>query len=401
MYQNMYNNPAPMGNFNPYEQNVSLLKNFFSKPIIMILAILNGVSFLLSIISFFMQMGTMDSTMKYYTYVLGNQYSSVYSNVLPIVVITALCSLVFTLLNALGYFFLSFKAKNPDPKSNPAVGAKILWVLSIIKLVLACIGAVILIILAFILFSVSSDFAKFDYGLANSGTIAVVGVMFIIAAVFIFFNLFVEFRFFSSVNASFNSVQIKSKSSIAFAVFSIITAVFSVIALFLNMDTATFLSIITNILNIVIYIALAVFAISYKSFVNELTTGANPMGGFMPNNGQFNPYNQNTNGQAPNMNMGYSYQPQQPPVNDNNQFNGQQYQNPYESAQQPSEADKAYKNPYFSQDFEEKTVNSQNDAFNQNPVQPEEQAAQNKCPMCGAVYSGDDLFCGNCGARLK
>lgn len=121
----------------------------------------------------------------------------------------------------------------------------------------------------------------------------------------------------------------------------------------------------------------------------------------MPNNGQFNPYNQNTNGQAPNMNMGYSYRPQQPPVNDNNQFNGQQYQNPYGSSQQSSDADKAYKNPYFSQDFEEQTANSHNDIFNQNPVQPEEQAAQNKCPMCGAVYSGDDLFCGNCGARLK
>lgn len=37
MYQNMYNNPAPMGNYNPYEQNSGLLKSFFSKPVVIIL----------------------------------------------------------------------------------------------------------------------------------------------------------------------------------------------------------------------------------------------------------------------------------------------------------------------------------------------------------------------------
>lgn len=396
MYQNMYNNPAPMGNYNPYEQNSGLLKTFFSKPVVIILAAVGGVSALISIISFFMQIGTLDTTIRYYNYMMGGQFASFYSNIKPLFIIFSICSIAMTIINALGYFLLYSKSKNPDPQSNPKAGSTLLWVISIISFVVTCILAVFLIIVAFILFIASGEVSRYEASIMTT-----VGVAMIIVALVFFFYFLFQFRFFSSIHTSFSSVQIVSKSSVAFAVFSIIFCVFAFISLFTSLDTATAMTVISGLLSIVNSVFLAVFALSYNSFVKSVTTGANPIGGFMPNNGQFNPYNQNTNGQAPNMNMGYSYRPQQPPVNDNNQFNGQQYQNPYGSAQQSSEADKAYKNPYFSQDFEEQTVNSHNDIFNQNPVQPEEQAAQNKCPMCGAVHSGDDLFCGNCGARLK
>lgn len=396
MYQNMYNNPAPMGNYNPYEQNSGLLKTFFSKPIVIILAAAGGVSALISIISFFMQIGTLDTTIRYYNYMMGGQFASFYSNIKPLFIIFSICSIAMTIINALGYFLLYSKSKNPDPQSNPKAGSTLLWVISIISFVVTCILAVFLIIVAFILFIASGEVSRYEASIMTTVGVAII----IVALVFFFYFLF-QFRFFSSIHTSFSSVQIVSKSSVAFAVFSIIFCVFAFISLFTSLDTATAMTVISGLLSIVNSVFLAVFALSYNSFVKSVTTGANPIGGFMPNNGQFNPYNQNTNGQAPNMNMGYSYRPQQPPVNDNNQFNGQQYQNPYGSSQQPSDADKAYKNPYFSQDFEEQTVNPQNDTFNQNPVQPEEQAEQNKCPMCGAVHSGDDLFCGNCGARLK
>lgn len=396
MYQNMYNNPAPMGNYNPYEQNSGLLKTFFSKPVVIILAAVGGVSALISIISFFMQIGTLDTTIRYYNYMMGGQFASFYSNIKPLFIIFSICSIAMTIINALGYFLLYSKSKNPDPQSNPKAGSTLLWVISIISFVVTCILAVFLIIVAFILFIASGEVSRYEASIMTT-----VGVAMIIVALVFFFYFLFQFRFFSSIHTSFSSVQIVSKSSVAFAVFSIIFCVFAFISLFTSLDTATAMTVISGLLSIVNSVFLAVFALSYNSFVKSVTTGANPIGGFMPNNGQFNPYNQNTNGQAPNMNMGYSYRPQQPPVNDNNQFNGQQYQNPYGSSQQSSDADKAYKNPYFSQDFEEQTANSQNDIFNQNPVQPEEQAAQNKCPMCGAVHSGDDLFCGNCGARLK
>lgn len=396
MYQNMYNNPAPMGNYNPYEQNSGLLKTFFSKPVVIILAAVGGVSALISIISFFMQIGTLDTTIRYYNYMMGGQFASFYSNIKPLFIIFSICSIAMTIINALGYFLLYSKSKNPDPQSNPKAGSTLLWVISIISFVVTCILAVFLIIVAFILFIASGEVSRYEASIMTT-----VGVAMIIVALVFFFYFLFQFRFFSSIHTSFSSVQIVSKSSVAFAVFSIIFCVFAFISLFTSLDTATAMTVISGLLSIVNSVFLAVFALSYNSFVKSVTTGANPIGGFMPNNGQFNPYNQNTNGQAPNMNMGYSYRPQQPPVNDNNQFNGQQYQNPYGSSQQPSEADKAYKNPYFSQDFEEQTANSHNDIFNQNPVQPEEQAEQNKCPMCGAVHSGDDLFCGNCGARLK
>ncbi len=396
MYQNMYNNPAPMGNYNPYEQNSGLLKTFFSKPVVIILAAVGGVSALISIISFFMQIGTLDTTIRYYNYMMGGQFASFYSNIKPLFIIFSICSIAMTIINALGYFLLYSKSKNPDPQSNPKAGSTLLWVISIISFVVTCILAVFLIIVAFILFIASGEVSRYEASIMTT-----VGVAMIIVALVFFFYFLFQFRFFSSIHTSFSSVQIVSKSSVAFAVFSIIFCVFAFISLFTSLDTATAMTVISGLLSIVNSVFLAVFALSYNSFVKSVTTGANPIGGFMPNNGQFNPYNQNTNGQAPNMNMGYSYRPQQPPVNDNNQFNGQQYKNPYGSSQQSSDADKAYKNPYFSQDFEEQTANSHNDIFNQNPVQPEEQAAQNKCPMCGAVYSGDDLFCGNCGARLK
>lgn len=396
MYQNMYNNPAPMGNYNPYEQNSGLLKSFFSKPVVIILAAVGGVSALISIISFFMQIGSFNTTVRYYNHITGGQFASFYSSAQPIFVIISICSIAMTIITALGYFLLYSKSKNPDPQSNPKAGSTLLWIISIISFVATCILAVFLIIVAFILFIASGEVSRYEASIMTTA-----GVFMIIIALIVFFYYLFQFRFFSSIHTSFSSVQIVSKSAVAFAVFSIIFCVFSVISLFSSLDTATAMTVISSLISIVNTVFVIVLALSYNSFVKSITTGANPIGGFMPNNGQFSPYNQNTNGQAPNMNMGYSYRPQQPPVNDNNQFNGQQYQNPYESAQQPSEADKAYKNPYFSQDFEEQTANSQNDTFNQTPVQPEEQAAQNKCPMCGAVHSGDDLFCGNCGARLK
>ena len=110
MYQNMYNNPAPMGNYNPYEQNSGLLKTFFSKPVVIILAAVGGVSALISIISFFMQIGTLDTTIRYYNYMMGGQFASFYSNIKPLFIIFSICSIAMTIINALGYFLLYSKS---------------------------------------------------------------------------------------------------------------------------------------------------------------------------------------------------------------------------------------------------------------------------------------------------
>ena len=163
MYQNMYNNPAPMGNYNPYEQNSGLLKNFFSKPVVIILAAVGGVSALMSIISFFMQIGSFNTTVRYYNHITGGQFASFYSGAQPIFVIISICSIAMTIITALGYFLLYSKSKNPDPQSNPKAGSTLLWVISIISFAATCILAVFLIIVAFILFIASGEVSSKHY----------------------------------------------------------------------------------------------------------------------------------------------------------------------------------------------------------------------------------------------
>lgn len=440
MYQNMYNTPAPQKEFNPYEQNVRILKSFFSKPLFLVIAICGAFSAVLSIIT------TLVNNSQTNIYDIFGEYGSYLSDFDSIDFINSINSVsigftiivaVYTLLVASGYLLLFLKSKNEDPSSSPKAGATILWVLSIIEMVLFSILAVIMIIFAFVFFIAASSYSSSSYyyyssvNSAATGIAIAFGCILLILSIVVLFSAISKLRFFSSVHSDFINVNLTSGGSVAFGVFTILGVIGSIITLFSLMaslrtaNVSTVLSIISSLVSIVSNICLIMFAFSFNSYIKGFKSGATPIAPKMQNNytnpyGQpanqggvqnpannYNGYNQNnqygSNSQVnkseipvPDKNIGYSY-------NQNNQANQQPFSSTYENhvnAQYDNRernSKNAYTNPYYNKQSSGVNANPYSNAQNQN----NSQFSSGKCPMCGASCNPNDMFCGECGARIK
>lgn len=419
MYQNMYNTPAQQGSFNPYEQNVRILKEFFSKPLFLIIALCGIISAVLTLVSSFMtdSSSNIDIILDEYRFYFSNsEYRNIVSTVQSISIGIAIILTVYSLLIALGYLLLHFKSKNSDASSNPKAGATILWVTSIIELIIACILAVLIIFFSIAMFAASSyssnSYYSSSYYDVASPVMITLGILGLIVSVCLILSCIFKLLFFSSVHSGFTKVNLTSRGSVGFGVFTILGTIFSVISFFQllsNLGDTSILSFIVSLLNLVSSICIIIFAFSFNSYIKKFRTGTNPVNGFtnqpprggqpfMPpmqgNNPPFtgNGYNtnpQNKPPQAPDMNMGYTYRPSQ------NQPN-QDFQPVKTPDQQPK--------PMFNNnDPFKQPQNNQNSQSFQNTQNDKNVKSDSvsKCPLCGAPHGNNDVFCGGCGARLK
>ncbi len=393
----MYEN---QNNYNPYAQNIAIVKEYFKKPLVLVIGILHIVSILVSLIasvSMGSGIGDMYSTIFDYSVSLGEitaedaQALEFFTNsgfMSTFMFICMIPSIIMVGLYVLAYFLMHFKSKNPDPNVSPKAGVTILFVMSIISLI-----SMIFVTLAFVAYAVIVGILGVvfmsDPSMAGEGG-AVAGIIFLVLALlFVALGALVltyaigEFNFFNSVRKSLTSVKLQSKGAGLFGVFSIIYGSFSVMSAFSSMFTGPMLSVlfkmvpeseldgfpieifdsmgslytisgIAALVSAAIMILTGVLALGYKKHIKKYTYA------FAGENLE----------EAPMQSAPTYAQPQYT---------------------QPVYTQPQYSEPEYTQPENTQSVEPKNETV----------VTSATCPQCGATCDENAFFCNNCGTRIK
>lgn len=393
----MYEN---QNNYNPYAQNIAIVKEYFKKPLVLTIGILYIVSIIFSLIlsvTMGSSMGDLYSSMFEYSVALGEmtpqdaQVFQTFTNsgfLSTFMIIGMIPSILMIGLYVLAFFLMYFKSKNPDPNASPKGGVTILFVMSIISLVGVIFAALALVVYAVIMGILGVVFMT-EPSMASEGG-AVAGIIFIILALFfvalgglVLTYSISNLNFFNSVRKSLTSVKLYNKGAGLFGVFSIIYGGFSIFSAISSIFTGPMLSFMFDMIpknelegfpiemfdsmgsiytvsglaalvSAAIMILTGVLALGYKKHINKYTLA----------------------------------------------YAGQQVEEaPMQSA--PSYTQPVYTQPTYTQPTYTEPTYTQ-PAENQNDFSQEERAqTQNTCPQCGNVCDSNAIFCNNCGTRIK
>lgn len=398
----MYEQP-----FNPYAANLAVIKGYFKQTKVLIIGILYIVSAIISIItsvitvsrtgqyindafsilkSFGLDPGVNENEIRQ---IIDAASASSVTSTLPSIIVSA----GVILLTAAAFIIMYVKSRSDAPESGPKAGVTILYVLAVISLVFTIIGLVgtILLVILFMylagtISSIGSDSIDIGNGYQLNIDGAAISVIVIVLGIFLLlvmiYSLIVavsQKRYYGSIKASLNTVELQNKGAKAYGVLCIINAVFVGLSVFssvyalmsftsaglTSLIPTGILSIVSTVVSFLILIFNAMIALGYKKYIDEMKYGYNgaPYGG----QGGYNPAPAYNNVQAP-----YAA-PRQSGYSDgyNDGYNGTSYapQQDYSpNAQQASSPEPQYE-------------------------------SKNICPYCGAPTDGAP-FCGNCGAKL-
>lgn len=309
----------------PYARNLTIVKGFFKKPIVLCFALLSLAMFVVSI---FNQMAAnetaqeiLDVLSDFYGKDLGTASNSGSStNVLTFIItgITVLC-----------FFMIYFMSQSSNPNVSPAPFFTILHVFSVIELVIVAISTVIMVIVT-IIFAVA-DFSNLEleeYMSSSASyfkTTIVVALIICIACMLLAFFLFnSQTAFLKSCKRSCKEPALQKKGAKSYGNLCFVFAVLDLVGLLIvylvmksmsdmfaemmggvspSSFTISAVSLISSILPPVSYILRGVIAKSYAKYVDEnagyayayaaapaaaRTTDANPIGTF---NAQTRPTN--------------------------------------------------------------------------------------------------------------
>lgn len=398
-------------NISPYQQNIDIIKNFFKKPIILVNAIFDTAAIPFTFLLLF-------SLSNWFNYFLFESYSynSIYSlnrNAMAalsnlsttIIMVAGLFSCIPAILSVVSKFLIYAKSKNSDPNVKPSAGFTILWVMSIISV--CFLGLNCLITIFYVIVNIFSSSSTGSFRSAQTTeTFVIALVLYLILFAVAFFYIINQIRFYSSVRKSLNSIYLKKDGAMIFGVFRIISGVLSCLsflacAVFLMASASVFFSSSGHILIPVDFVAYVTIIVALGA-VSNLTSGiiAVKYAGYITNilfgtNQQFNANLPYTN-PVPVNTFDNSYpQPQQ--MQDNPYVNTQD-ENPYANPQQinpqaPQEPVSIPDNQYY-QPVENSAPQNTNSVKDENSM-------SNVCPNCGSHVFRSDMFCNNCGFKLK
>ena len=276
------------GASNPYARNLTIVKGFFRKPIVLVFALLSFIMFILNIINTTQSSETLKEF--YNTYganfsgdTVSNMSGSNAGNIIALIVsgIAVLC-----------YFMIYFMSKNSNPKISPAPFFTVLHVFSVIELVAVAI-ATLLTVIATVLLAIAgfsgSDDSVFGTATYYKTTIIISLIIFIAIFLILFFFFNSQTAFLKSCKRSCSEPMIQKKGANTYGTFCLIVAVLYLVGivialLVLNsisdiignefteltslLEVST-LSIVSSILIPVNYIIRGIIAKNYDKYATE------------------------------------------------------------------------------------------------------------------------------------
>ncbi|MBQ8538805.1 MAG: zinc ribbon domain-containing protein [Ruminococcus sp.] len=376
--------------FNPFSQNIAIVKSYFKKPTVLTQGILYAISAVLTIVSGFimspvlnnyfsviMKMpgftdGMSPSELEFFT-----TFMNVYIDIVPIAAIVP--SVIISAITAAAFILIYNKSKNADPASTPKSGIVTLFVLSIVQLV-PIIMLSVMLVLAIILLAVAAIAAS---GTPESGILWVVTAVYtlvfgtMIALLLMYYIN--QVRYYNSIRKSLTTINLTYKGAGIFGVFSIIYGVYMVMnafsvfsikpmmqfmaelapemefiaGLFDSFTPLFIVSTVASVLSAAIMILNGVIALGYKKHIRSFTEGYSEFG--------------IDNSVAP--------QPVSVPV----------YSAPVSNEPAQPVAPVQTNEPQF-----EPVIFNEGQAVTQ----------ATHCPRCGTPVKNDDVFCKACGTKL-
>src|SRR5574344_594922 len=141
----MNNFQQPTQVTNPYQRNTDILKNFFSKPIILIFAIATLITSISAVFFTFLFSSYVD-TIATITLMPTNSSGNLSVSITPM-------SLILPVLTVVCCILIFTYSRNKSPNKTPSTPITILWVVNIIGLILFCIAIAIMIMIGLIYFA--------------------------------------------------------------------------------------------------------------------------------------------------------------------------------------------------------------------------------------------------------
>lgn len=249
-YQNDYTYNAPTPVYNPYAQNLSIIKDYLKGGKTLFVFIVLCISAVLTIViavNNFLSLDMQKAYAQYLTSIMQQSMpdypaNAIYSSTLLSTVSSTLSSLVSFTVNIVAWALIYFKSKNPNPASSPKAGIIILFVLSIISLVTSIASGALIALCSLVLLSLplilrSDPSVNLTDYVGFSTVCYTLACVFILLAVFLILYSIGQFNFFRSIKNSLSSNQLYNKGAKLYGVMSVIMTVIlaiSCIALFLT-----------------------------------------------------------------------------------------------------------------------------------------------------------------------
>ncbi len=372
--------------FNPFLQNINIVKSYFRKPTVLTQGVLYIISAILSIATVVLMMPIMNNyidtvfSLPQFTADMSAQETEFISSFMDIYMNSAMffsliSSVVVTALVATAYFLIHFKSKSDNLMSTPKAGVTILYVLAIVQLIPIIIVTALIALLIIMMFILA--FAPSMVNETESFPFVIIAVIYTIVfggmcAVLLLYYIN-QVRYYKSIRTSLTSVSLTYKGAGIFGVLSMIYGIYTILSSFsgfgvipmFNMIAelepeltfmteliepfapAFIISAVASLLMGTIYIINAVIALGYKNHIKNYTYNYNEFSSSAVN---------------------------QPPF---------AYDVPQQTPQETSQ-------PQAQSSFEPAVFYENN-----------ENATSITCPRCGTVAKENDVFCSECGTKLK
>ncbi len=293
--------------FNPFAQNVAIVKNYFKRGAMLTQAILYIIAVVASLaLSVFMSVAFSDIFASLYSD--PAMFADMPSEMQPFfeqllgtqpTFSVNLTSLILPALIATASFIIYFKSKNDDPMSNPMPGFTLWYVVAIINLVSVCAASLLLLLFIFLfvvlLVAMGSDPSMASDMPFITGFFVGMMVMFALLIALVLTYGISNVRYIKSVRDSLCSVTLSSKGAGAYGTCNIIYAVvsgFSILMMigfwalfallgdivpeFADLEALApiyLIGAVTSVFQLVTYIVEAVIAKGYKKYIDNITTG--------------------------------------------------------------------------------------------------------------------------------